>query len=876
MRSWLGTRLDSLFRRNRAERDLDRELAFHVDMLTQQNVRAGMAPAEARRLALRHFGAIDGVKEAVRETWMSRAVETLAQDIRYGIRNIRRSRGFAFVVVVTMALGIGANTAIFSVVNGVLLRPLPYADADRLVVLHQQQPSIGNDNIGFSARELDDYRTQSRTLDAISEFHEMWFILLGGEEPQRVSTGVVSSNFFNVLGVRPILGRDFVTGDEQHDSAAVLILSHEYWQRAFQSDPKIIGRLFEMNDRLHRVIGVLPPMTPYPSKVDVYMPTSACPFRAAAADKRDGRMGQAIARMRTGVTIDEATADVRTIAGGFQQGDPEAYPPAYGFSASATPLAAELTRAFNRPLLVLLATAAFVLLIVCASLANLTLARIVRREGELTVRAALGASRVRLVRQLATESVILAMTGGIVGLVVAAAGLDVLVTYAARFTPRAADVRIDQTVLLFSLGISAATGLIFGTVPFLVGRLTPRTPTCGRCTQASQRVRTGLMVAQVAVSFMLLVGAGLTIRTFYKLQQVDPGFLTDHIMTFRIDLNFTKYDDGLNERVPFWRDLEKRLRAIPGVISAGGAGTLPLSERDRFSNYIHIEGRPAPDTTAHPRADVRFVSPGYFAALGQPLVEGRVFSDDARMGDHQVLIVNHAMAQHYWPGESAIGKRVSGDGGQQWATIIGIVADTRQQLDEAPRDEVYIPMLERGYLSSNWLVRSSRDDASMIDEIKAAVQAIDPDQPVDRFRSLADVRRASLTPPRLTATLLGLFAALALVITATGIAGVVAYSVSQRTQEFGIRMALGAGRRTVLTMVLRQGLRFVAIGLAIGTIGALLLTRLMTTLLFGVGPTDVVTFFSVTLVLVAVAAFACLIPARRAASVDPLVALRVG
>jgi predicted permease len=876
MRSWLATRLASLFRRDRAEGDLDRELAFHVEMLTQQNVRAGMAPAEARRLALRHFGALDSVKEAVRETWMSRTLETLAQDVRYGVRSIRRSRGFAFVVVVTMALGIGANTAIFSVVNGVLLRPLPYADADRLVVLHQHQPSIGNDNIGFSARELDDYRAQSTTLDSISEFHEMWFILLGGEEPQRVSTGVVSSNFFKVLGVRPAIGRDFVQADERHDATAVLILSHDYWQRAFQSDPKVVGRVFDMNDRPHRVVGVLPPTTPYPSNVDVYMPASACPFRAAAADQRHTRMAQAIARMKREVTIEDVSADLQAIASRFQRANPESYPSAYGFSATVTPLAHELTRAFNRPLFVLLATAAFVLLIVCASLANLTLARIVRRESELTVRAALGASRVRLVRQLATESIILALAGGIVGLLVAAAGLDVLVTYAARFTARAADVHIDRTVLLFSLGISAATGLIFGTVPFLVGRLAPRTPTGIRCTQA-QRVRTGLMVAQVAVSFMLLVGAGLTIRTFYKLQQVDPGFLTDHIMTLRIDLNFTKYDDGMNERVPFWQEIEKRLRAIPGVIAVGGAGTLPLSERGRFSNYIHIEGRPAPDTTRHPKADVRFVSPGYFDALGQPLIEGRVFSETAgRTGDQQVLIVNHAMAQHYWPGESAIGKRVSGDGGEEWATIIGVVADTRQQLNQAPSDEVYIPLFERGYLSSNWLVRSTRDDASMIDEIKAAVQAIDPDQPVDQFRSLADVRRASLTPPRLTATLLGLFAALALIITATGIAGVVAYSVTQRTQEFGIRMALGAARVAVLTMVLRQGLRFVALGLAIGAVGSLLLTRLMTTLLFGVEPTDVITFFSVALVLVVVAVFACLIPARRAASVDPLVALRVG
>jgi predicted permease len=876
MRSWLKTRLASLLRRDRTEGDLDRELAFHIDMLTQQNLRSGMSPAEARQLAIRHFGTIDGVKEAVREAWLSRAIETFTQDVRCGLRNIRRSRGFACVVVATMALGIGANTAIFSVVNGVLLRPLPYADPDRLVVLQQNQPSIGNVNMGFSALELDDYRAQSTTLRGIAEFHEMWFILLGGTEPQRVSTGVVSSNFFGLLGVRPILGRDFVSSDEKHDAPAVLVLSHDYWQHAFNGDPAIVGRVFEMNDRAHRVIGVLPPTPAYPAKVDVYMPTSACPFRAAAVDDRAVRMGQAIARLRPGVTLDAARADLDTIARTFLLRGAELYPPTYGFSATATPLAEVLTRSFNRPLMLLLGTAVFVLLIVCASLANLTLARAVRREGELTVRAALGASRLRLVRQLATESMMLALAGGAVGLLVAAAGLDMLVTYAARYTPRAGDVQIDRTVLLFSLAISAATGLIFGTVPFLVGRFSPHIPTNGRCTPASQRIRTVLIVAQVAVSFMLLVGAGLSIRTFYKLQQVDPGFRTEHIMTMRIDLNFTKYDEPLTERVPFWETIEKRLRAIPGVVAVGGTGTVPLAERAPYSNFVHIEGQPAPDTTDHPKADVRFVSPGYFDALGQPLVEGRVFSPEDRQPDRQLLIVNHTMARHYWPTESAIGKRISGDGGGSWATVIGVVADTRQQLNEAPRDEVYLPMYQRGYLGSNWLVRSTRDEASVIDEIKAAVQSIDPDQPVDQFRTLADVRDESLTPPRLTATLLGLFAALALVITATGIAGVVAYSVSQRTQEFGIRMALGAGRGTVLGMVLGQGLQLVFIGLALGTGGALVLAQTMRTWLFGVRPTDIVTFLSVSLVLVAVAAMACLIPARRAASVDPLVALRVG
>ena len=877
MRSWLKTRLMSLFRRERLEGELDRELAFHIEMLTQQNVRAGMSPVEARHDALRHFGTIEGVKDAVRDTWLSRAAETLVQDVRYGLRNIRRSPGFAAVVVLTMALGIGANSAIFSVVNGVLLRPLPYANADRLVVLRQMQSRVSEREMGFSPIELDEYRAQATTLDAIAEFHEMWFILLGRPEPERVATGVVSTNFFRLLGVTPLLGRDFVSSDEHRQSDAVLILSHDYWQRGFGGDPAVVGRVFEMNDRPHRVIGVLPPITPYPSKVDVYMPTAACPFRSSpgTATDREARMGQAIARMRDGVTREEVGANLQAVAGRMQRAHPDVYLEGLGFDAAALPLPEELTRPVRTTLLVLLGTAAFVLLIVCASLANLTLARVVRREREMSVRAALGASRLRLLRQLLTESTMLALAGGVAGLLVAAAGLDLLVSFAARFTPRAADVRIDRTVLLFTLATSVLTGLVSGPIPVLAGRLSPQLRSGGRVTHGPQKVRTFLIVAQVAVSFMLLVGAGLTIRTLFKLQHVDPGFRTDSIMTMRIDLNFTRYDEPSDRRA-FWEELDRRLRAIPGVVSVGGAGTFPLNERGPFPNFIHIDGQPAPDTAAHPRAGERPVSPGYFATLDQPLIAGRAFTTKDRNPEEPVVIVNRAMAEHYWPGESAIGKRISGDGGEHWAAVVGVVADARQHLDEAPRDEIYLPMLQLGFLSSNWLVRSTLDDTAIVNEIRAVVRAMDPEQPVDRFRTLSEVRADSLTPPRLTATLLGLFAALALVITSTGIAGVIACSVNQRTQEFGIRMALGAARTTVLAMVLKQGLQVVLAGLALGAAGALVLARLMTTLLFGVEPTDAVTFLSVALVLVAVAATACLIPARRAASVDPLVALRVG
>jgi predicted permease len=436
----VSMRLRSLFTRDRMEQDLDRELSFHLDMLTEQHVRAGMPAAAARRAALQHFGAVEGVKDAVRETWFSRTWETLAQDVRYGLRSIRRAPGFALVVMITMALGIGANTAIFSVVNAVLLRPLPYENGDKLVVLRQNRPLAGRTDIGFSALEIADYARHSVALQSISEFHSMWFILLGRAEPERVATGVVSANYFETLGVKPMLGRTFVAADEGHGAPAVLILSHKYWKTSFGGDPTVVGRVFQMNDRPHEVIGVLPAVPQYPEEVDVYMPTSACPFRSSpeTSENRNGRMMSAIARVRKDVLLDKARADLEIVAAGMAKDHPQFYPAAQGFTITATPLQEELTQSFQTTLLVLLGTAGFVLLIVCASIANLTLARMVRRDREMSVRAALGASRTRLVRQLLTESTLLAVIGGALGLAVAVWGVQLLASSRWSFrSPRA-------------------------------------------------------------------------------------------------------------------------------------------------------------------------------------------------------------------------------------------------------------------------------------------------------------------------------------------------------------------------------------------------------------------------------------------------------
>jgi predicted permease len=877
MLRWLKTRLSSIVRPARVEQELDSELLFHLEMLVEQNIAGGMSPVEARQAALRSFGPLSRVKEEVRETWLARTFETLTQDIRYGYRNIGRNTGYALIVVLTMGLGIGANTAIFSVVNGVLLKPLPYENGEQLVVLRQQQPLAGVEDLGFSHKEMIDYRT-ARSLQGVVEFHDMWFILLGRPEAERVSTGVVSGDFFGLLGVKPLYGRVFQPADERHGAPAVLLLTHAYWLRSFGGDPTVVGRVFEMNDRPHQVIGILPPFPQYPTAVDVYMPTSACPFRSdpQTVAERRARMGTALARLKPGVSLTKAQADLDIVAARLQNEYPDTYPVHRGYRVVASSLQHALTSSFRTTLMVLLGTAGFVLLIVCASIANLTLARMVRREREMAVRAALGASSARLVRQLLTESTLLALLGGVLGLVIAASAMELLIAFARQFTPRAGEITLDRTVLLYTLGMSVCTGLLFGVIPALSGKLSAPSGIRegARTTASRQGMRSALIVVQVAASFMLLIGAGLTIRSLLKLQQVDPGIRTDHVLTMRVDLNFTKYTEDLR-RGAFWERFEAALKNVPGVISAGGAGTFPLNERGPFSSSLAIAGQPTPSESATPIVNVRIATPDYFATLGQEIVAGRAFLPSDGPDRPLVAIINQRMARHYWAGQDPLGARISGNNGEVWLTVVGVVADARQQLSEEPGDEVYIPMLQTPLLSTNWLVRTMVDPVVMARQIRQAIRNVDPEQPVENFRTLAEVRSASLAPRKLTATLLGLFGLLALVITAAGIAGVVAFSVNQRTQEFGVRMALGAQRSNVLSLVLRQGLQLVLIGLAIGCAGALVLTEVLTTMLFGIEPTDGVTFVAVAMVLIAVAAIACFVPARRAASVDPILALRV-
>jgi putative ABC transport system permease protein len=882
MTSRLRTALRTLLRRRAVEKDLDEEMRFHLEMETRKLIERGLPPERARREALLSFGGVERHKEACRDETGAPVVETLLQDLRYGARGLRRNPVFAAAAIVTLALGIGANAAIFSVVHGVFLQALPYGGGERLVRLRQDAPGINVTDAPFSPVEVADYAARNRTLDGLAEYHSMWFVLLGKDEPERVQTGVVAANYFDLLGVRPILGRTFRRGEDAPGSEAVLVLSHDYWMRSWGGDPGVVGRALRMNDRTHTVIGVLPPMPAYPDDNDVYMPISACPFRGQPQmyHDRSHRMVQVFGRLKPGVSLAAARADLNGIAQGLAGQYPDAYPArGTGFALTAVSLREELTQAARPTFLVLFGIVGLVLLLACANVANLTLARLLRRRRELALRFALGAGRLRLARQLVTESTLVALAGGAFGLLFAAGGLRLLIAFAARFTPRAAEIAIDGPVLLFALAVSLVTGIAFGLIPAVSSRrgLTEALQegsdrsTAGA---ARHRIRSALIVLQVAISFTLLIGAGLMIRSLWKLSGVDPGFAVGRVLTTRLDLNFTKYTDSPG-RWAFEKQILERLSGQPGVVSAAISGSFPLNETGPNNGRFEVEGRPAPSDDLRPQAEFQRVSSDYFATVGVPLFSGRTFSSADSEETPRIAVVSRSLARRFWGARDPLGARISFDRGKTWITIVGIAGDVRQYgLASAPPDEIYVALSQFPILSGSLLVRTEGSPLSAARLVSETVHSIDPDQPIDRFRTLEQARSNALASPRLTATLLSLFAALALGVTCAGLAGVIAFTVGERRQEFGIRMALGAEPRSVLGLVLRQAMTLVAAGLALGLVGAHLLARLMSGLLFEVHATDPPTFLAMSFVLVAVALVASFVPARRATTVDPMTALR--
>jgi putative ABC transport system permease protein len=807
-------------------------------------------------------------------------MDMLAQNIRFAIRTLRRNRLFATFAIATLGLGIGANTAIFSVIDGVLLKPLPYASGDQLVVINHSTHLASAQNPSVSIKELYDYREQTSTFDALVEYHQMNFDLLRKGNPDRVNTGVVSHDFFNVLGIKPIYGRTFVAVDDEPGAEAVLVLSHSYWQKAFGGDPAVVGRVVELNDRPHTIVGVLPSVPLYPQENDVYMSVSACPFRAAA-EKRIAANRRVFGltvfgRIKDGLTRLQADADVKRVASSFVSENAGAYRALEGFTAATLAVRDQLTQQARPVLLILFGTSGFVLLIACVNIANLSLARLLNRERELAVRAALGAGRRQLVAQLLTESTVLSLAGGVAGLLFAAYTVTMLAAFAGRFTTRIHQIDIDPRVLLFTLVLSIATGVLFGILPALQSKgnllasLKQGGGSAGR-SPSRGRLQKGLIVAQVAFAVVLLVGAGLLLATVYRLQKVDLGYHGDHVISAEVFTNFTKYPTPASQ-IAFYDRALRRLAESPGVVSAAVTNAVPLSAIVPGANPLMFKGegdKPDPRRTA----DVNVATPRYFATLGIPLLEGRDFADTDAAESRRVAIVNGTMAG-YWGG-SPLGREVSFDSGRTWVSIVGVAGDTRQYgVDHGPIPEIFIPLAQSTGIGGRIIVRTNGDPTAFGATLRETVQELDADMPVKNVLTLPELREQALAKPRLTAVLLSIFALIALTVTLAGVSGVIAITVTHRLKEFGVRMALGATRAQVLGVVMKEGLVLVAAGLALGILGSFVVTRSLTAYLYETPPGDPLTLALVCLTLLLAGIGSCVVPALRATAADPVASLR--
>jgi len=809
----------------------------------------------------------------------------LGQDIRYALRMMRKNKGYTATALIVLALGIGANTAIISVISTVLLRPLPYQNDGQLMVLHQRAAKAGVDEVAFSVPEINDYRQQSNSFSSLVEYHNMRFTLFSKDSATRVQTGVVSPEFFGMFGVKPIMGRDFVAADDRPGAPAVLLLSYEYWKQHCSGDPNIVGKTFEMNDRVHTVIGVLPPVPQYPDENDVYMPTSACPFRSSQSmiANRGGHMMSLFGRLKPNVTPEHSRVDLRLIATRLEHDHPDVYGKDLGFIATSGLLRDELTHRARTTLLVLLAAAACVLLIACANVANLTLARMSARERELTVRSALGAGKGRLLRQLVTESFLLGLLAAGLGVLFASESLKLLVDFTGRLTSRAREIHVDGAMLLCALAIAILTSVVFGSVSAFYSRdeiASGLRDGASHATSGPRRnhARGVLVVCQIAFSFVLLIGAGLMLRSFSKLQQVDAGFVSnDRVLAATIDLNWSKYHEDAQRR-DFMNRLLSKIQSQPGVLSAAISSSYPLDPDNAagsmFNRRFVVEGHPLREGEIPPITAIRSTTPDYFKTLGIRLVSGRTFAESDNEKAPEVALINQTLARHYWGGQDPVGKRISFNKGEKWTKVIGVVGDVKEYGPERPAgDEMYLAAAQNPSPGSV-LIRTNREAMSLASQVRRAVAEVDPQTAIPVLETLAQARHDATQSSRVMTDLLGIFAALALVIAVAGIGGMLALAVNQRWNEIGIRVALGAKPGDVMGMVLKQGMALVLAGLLLGLLTSMALTGMMKTLLFEVQPTDPVTFVGVSLVLALAALIACYLPARKALKVDPLMALR--
>jgi putative ABC transport system permease protein len=799
-------------------------------------------------------------------------MHTVWQDIRYGLRMLAKRPGFTVVAVFTLALGIGANSAIFSVVNGVLLRPMPLEDPDRLIKIWETFPPSGQGTV--SVPNLKDWRERNTVFNGIAAYAFSSVNLLAHDSPEQLSGVTVSTNFFDVVGVRPQLGRAFQTGEDEAGHNRVVLLSHRLWQRNFGGDAGMVGREIPLNGENYTVIGVMPPEFRFPSRLtEVWIPL-VMPLDLAR--QRDNYWMYTLARLKPDVGFEQAREQMVNIARRIERQYPDSQA---GRSVFLIPLQEETVQNIRPALMAMLFAVGFVLLIACANVANLLLARATSRRREIAVRSALGASRLRLVRQLLTESLLLAVTGGALGLALARWGVEGLLILAANFLPRANEVGVDWRVAAFTAALSILTGVFFGLIPALQSSRVDLQSALKEGAGAGMQtnwLRSALVVVEVAATLVLLIGAGLLIKSFIRLYETDLGFKAENVLTMSLALPRTKYPDA-QLAAAFHQKLLDRVAALPGARSAGLINSLPL-QRSGFSGGVTIEGQGPYEPGSHPQAGFRAISPEYFRALSVPLISGRFFTVEDQRNSALVVIVNQALAQQYLPGQNPIGKRIQFIG-NDWRTIVGVVGDVRESgVTRAATAGVFFPVNQVAYAPliqiMSLAVRANTEPTTLISAVRNAVREIDPAQPVFNVKTMEAVVADSVSDRRLNMLLLGIFAAVALTLSVIGIYSVMSYTVSQHTREIGIRMALGARSTDVLKLVVGHGMGLTSVGIVIGVAGAFVLTRLMATLLYGVKPTDPLTFTVFSALLMIVALLACYVPARRATKVDPMVALR--
>ena len=809
----------------------------------------------------------------------------LLQDIRFGLRMLLKSPSVSIVATIALALGIGATTAIFNVVNAVLLRPLPYPDSESLVAVFETNPERGLLRGSHSYPNFMDVRAQNTVFEHMSSYHGGDFIMTGRGEPARLEGEVVTADLFSLLGVQPMLGRTFLPDeDKPSETGRVVVLSHALFQNRFGGDPSILNQAITLEGIKFTVIGVMPPDFEFPIQNDPVELWTTIAGDASGSEpvttQRGAHFLQAVARLKHGVTKEQAQAELTTIASRLEQQYPDTNTRR---SLRLEPALTALVGDVRPTLLILQVAVAFVLLIACANVANLLLARATSRNKEMAIRSALGASRVRVIRQLLTESVLLSIVGGGIGLLLAVWWSDLLVALGKEDIPRAVHVGMDWRVLGFTLGVSVLTGLIFGLAPAfhssrteLVDSLkeSSRGTTAGR---VANFIRKALVVVELGLAVLLLTGAGLLIQSLWRLQNMNSGLQPDNVLTFNVVLPEVKYNS--DKQAQFFIDLKQRLESTPGVQSASAILPLPLSG-DRFGISFEIDGRPLPPKD-HPSADFFAAGVGYFKTMGIPILKGRDFEDRDKHGSTPVIIITDTFARQFFPNEDPIGKRIKPgigtyeDEDNPMREVIGVVGDIRNRsLNTEPKAAYYVPQTQGPFTQLVAVVKTTGDPRSLISAATKQVAAMDQDIPLFAVKSMREYLSASVAAPRFSTTLLSIFAAVALVLTIVGLYGVMSYSVAQRTNEIGIRLALGAQSRDVLLMIVKQGGMLILLGLAIGLAGAFLLTRLIASLLFGVTAKDPITFGAVAVLLAIVALLACYVPALRATKVDPMDALR--